>query len=225
MNLPYKKILMAEVLKPVGGERFAIRHITLTQKSIEWAQLRDRINGRRENDGQEPGTFAQLIGKRGKNFRGTENEEIIMSDTWMEWNTNWRFLFNAHGRVLIAGLGLGMILLAVQDSEEIEHITVLEKEEEVIALVKPQLPLLPKVEIIHADAFEWKAPKGAKFDTIYFDIWPDICGDNYEGMKRLHRRFARSLNRENPKAFMDSWRREEIRYRLRQEARQERMWR
>ncbi len=209
MNLSYKKILLAEVLQPVEGERFAIRHVTLTKKEIERAQMRDAINGRRENDGQEPGTFAQLVSKNG--YGGG----VIMSDTWMEWNTNWRFLFNAHGRVLVAGLGLGMIILAVQDQEGTESITVLEKEEEIIALVKPQLPLLPKVEIIQADAFEWKPPKGAKFDTIYFDIWPDICGDNYDGMKRLHRRFARSLNRENPNAFMDSWRREEIKYRLR----------
>lgn len=206
----YKKFKMAESLKPVEGERFALRHFELTRKEIQFDELREAIN-RRRTYGQEPGIFVRLEAKKD----GGGHSGIIMTDTEMEWHTNWRFLFNANGRVLVAGLGLGMIVLAVQDREEIEKILILEKEKEIIALVKPQLPFLPKVEIILADALEWRPPKGEKFDTIYFDIWPDICGDNYEEMKRLHRRFSRNLNRANPKAFMDSWRREETRRRAR----------
>jgi len=49
----------------------------------------------------------------GKYIRLRHGIEVVMSDTDMEKRTNARFVANAHGNVLIGGLGIGMILLAI----------------------------------------------------------------------------------------------------------------
>ena len=192
---------MATVLESRSSERFEIGRLELSEGMVENAQFRDIINGRRENDGQKPGVVMQLRDKAGN---------IIMSDTEMERRTNQWFVRKSQGDVLIGGLGLGMILLAIQDKPEIRSITVVELEQEIIDLVSPQLPLNDKVMIICGDILTWKPPKGIKYDTIYFDIWNAICEDNYEDMKLLNRRFGRKLNRDNPNCWMSSWRYDEV---------------
>ena len=66
------------------------------------------------------------------------------------------FCTHAHGDVLIGGLGIGLIILAIQDNPEVHSITVIEKNQEVIDMVATQLPLNEKVKIIQADVFLWK---------------------------------------------------------------------
>jgi len=188
---------MHEILEPRKGKEFEVVHYELTREEIELSQLRDFLNFRREHSRQRPGTIVQLKDKYG---------EIMMSDTEMERRTNIHFLWEAKGDVLIGGLGLGMTLLAVQAKEEVNSITVIEIHQEIIDLVVPQLPLNGKVSVICGDIFEWYPPQGVKYDTIYFDVWSDVCGDNYEDMKKLHRRFARRLNRENLNCWMSCWR-------------------
>lgn len=207
---PFPK--MCEYLKPVKGKEFEIVHKELTEGGIRFGKLRDFINARREFDGQEPGTAVQLLNKRGW---------VMMADTEMERTTNRYFFMQANGHVLIGGLGLGMILLAAQAKEEVASITVVEIHQEIIDLVVPQLPLNGKVTVVCGDILEWYPPKGVQYDTIYFDIWPSVCDDNYEDMKKLHRRFARRLNRKNPNCWMSSWRHSEIKesvYRSRRNA-------
>ena len=150
----------------------------------------------------KPGTYTRL--------RDNKENQTMMSDMPMEIRTNAPFVAAAHGRVLIAGLGIGLILMSIQDKEDVEFICVVEIHKEIIDLITKQLPLNGKVKIIHADIFKLNLKKGTKFDIIYFDIWNDICGDNYEPSKKLHRKFSRYLNRENPRAWMDSWRREDF---------------
>lgn len=135
---------------------------------------------------------------------------MMMSDGDEEWRSNSRFMHRANGDVLIAGLGIGMVLTKVLPKPDVRTVTVIEKHADVIALVAPAFPD-PKLKIVHADIFEWKPEKGQKWDTIYFDIWPDICTDNLPGMAMLHRKFARTLYRANPKCWMGSWQRDYLR--------------
>ena len=92
----------------------------------------------------------------GKYVRLTHNGSVVMSDTSMEKRTNSRFCTDAHGDVLIGGLGIGMILLSIQDKQSVKSITVIEKHQEVIDMVAPQLPLNDKVKIIQGDVYEKK---------------------------------------------------------------------
>jgi len=192
---------MCEILQEKEGERFKIQHVEITKSALEMMKIGDLANRRSEYTFQETGTIVQLIDKT--------NGDILMSNTWMEKHTNHEFVRKANGNTLIAGLGIGFIVLAIQNKPKIKSITIIEKHKEIIDLVTPQLPLNNKITIINADIFNWYPEKGRKFDVIYFDIWNDICGDNYEQMKTLHRKFSRRLNRDNPKYWIGSWRRED----------------
>ncbi len=210
---PFPK--MYEHLQPVEGKEFRITHHELTEDDIKFHKLRDLINGLRESDGQKPGTIVHLLNKHGT---------VMMSDTEMERRSNIFFLWEAKGDVLIGGLGLGMIVLAAQAKEIVNSITVVEIHQEVIDLVVPQLPINDKVNVICGDILKWYPPKSIKYDTIYFDIWNDLCSDNYEEMKKLHRRFASRLNRENPNCWMSCWRLDDIKAIVRKNKRDQFQW-
>jgi spermidine synthase len=130
-------------------------------------------------------------------------DKLVMSDTPMEVATNREVVERATGRVLIAGLGLGLILGPIFAKPDVEAVTVVEREPDVIALVGP-LVQDPRLEIICADIEVWRPPRGARYETIYFDIWPDIDVANLVQIKRLHRRFRRRLARA-PGAWLGSW--------------------
>lgn len=139
-----------------------------------------------------PGTYVKLL----------VNNQLMMSDTSLERKTNIDFVRKAEGRVLIAGLGVGLILKAILDKPEVSEVWVIEKYQDVIDLVAERFRH-PKLMVICADIFEFNLPKTQKFDTIYFDIWPDICTDNLKEMSVLHRKFAK--NKANKSSFMESW--------------------
>lgn len=134
--------------------------------------------------------------------------ECVMSDTDMEKRTNYSFCRKAHGDVLIGGLGLGLIVLAIQENPKVNHITIIEKSKEVIELVGKQLPLNSKVEIINADVFSWKPSKEKKYNCIYMDIWNWINSDIYKKeMIPLTRKYCHYLIAKDidPSRFMDCW--------------------
>ena len=85
-------------------------------------------------DGITPGKYIRLL----------HNGECVMSDTNMEKRTNSDFCINAHGDIIIGGLGIGMIIMAIQDKPEVKSITVIEKNKEVIDIVATQLELNDK---------------------------------------------------------------------------------
>ena len=146
----------------------------------------------------------------GKFVRLLHNGSVVMSDTDMEKRTNANFVRNAHGNVLIGGLGIGLILLAIQDKPEVEKIVVVEKHKEVIELVKDQLPLNEKVEVVNEDVFEYMPQE--KFNTIYMDIWNYINTDVYrDSMKPLIVRYRKFLvpKQEDNNRFIDCWCRNE----------------
>lgn len=150
----------------------------------------------------------------GKYVRITLGWDVVMSNTPMEMRTNAAFVRNAHGDVLVAGLGLGMILLAIQDKPEVRGITVIEYSPEIMQMVLPQLPLNNKVRVIQGNIFEWVPPRSTKYDVIYFDIWNYINSDVYEEMKALKQKFKSRLRskEENPNRFMSCWAEYEARH-------------
>jgi hypothetical protein len=96
-------------------------------------------------------------------------------------------------RVLINGLGLGMVLAAALTFDHVEHIDVIEHDERVIKLVGPHYATDPRVKYYLADAFEqarnW--PRNSRWDVIWSDIWPSLCLDNLPEMTQLLRSYAR----------------------------------
>lgn len=146
--------------------------------------------------------------------------ELMMSDTPMERRTNLDFINNANGRVLIAGLGLGLIIQNIIEKESVTEVIVIEKYQDVIDLVLPKIQH-PKLKVICADIFEYNVDKKEKYDVIYFDIWADITTDNLTEMKTLSNKFKRSLNKDNSRCWMNSWLKDFLQKKRRKEAREE----
>jgi hypothetical protein len=153
--------------------------------------------------------------------RLTVGHTLMMTDTHMEQNSNYSVVRQAKGSVLIAGLGIGMVLLPILEKPEVTSVMVIEKYAEVVKLVEPHIRAAAgenasKLKVIVADIMEWQPPKGEKWDTIYFDIWPDICTDNLKDMEILHRRFAK---RKAPGGWMDSWMKGRLKFQKEREKR------
>ncbi len=123
----------------------------------------------------------------------TYKGRVIMSDTPAEISDHWPVIVEAKGNVLINGLGLGMVVQACLDKTEVDTVTVVEVEEAVIRLTGAhyQNRYGTRLNIVHGDAYDWVPPKGIRYDVVWHDIWPDICADNYEQMKILHRKYGR----------------------------------
>ena len=79
----------------------------------------------------------------------------------------------AKGSVLVVGLGLGLYLHELAKNSNVEKVTVIEISEEVIQLVKPLLPSLPKFTIIHEDFYNYLSyyQDPAQWDTVLVDLW------------------------------------------------------
>lgn len=143
-------------------------------------------------------------------LKGPDNNDsgncVLMSNTPMECRTNKEFIQKANGNVLIAGLGIGLIVLPIQEKDEVKSITIIEKSKDVIELVGKQLPLNDKVTIIEADVFKYEPD--CKYDTIYLDIWSFVNSDIYnDEMVPLTEYYYDYLvdEEENPNRFIKCW--------------------
>ena len=136
---------------------------------------------------------------KGKYKRLLINGRCIMSNTPDEIKDFSRFVSRAKGSILINGLGLGVILKALLSKADITDITVVEISEDVIELVGPTYLSDRRVSIINADAFEFKPPKGKRYNAVWHDIWNYITSDNLPEMSRLHRKYGRIAD------YQESW--------------------
>lgn len=202
--LTRKFLPMHQWLADVGKGSLRIYHTTADEEEVERMKHQDRENGTHQYDTFVPGTYTVLFDEKAKSENPLRKEgAIIMSDTPMEQDTNRGFLHRAHGDVLIAGLGIGMLLRPLQDAPEVKSITVIETNQELIDLINMAgFAFDKKTKIICGDILKWKPPRGKSYDCIWFDIWNSIGGANYKDMAKLHGRFKLHLR---TNGFMDSW--------------------
>lgn len=85
----------------------------------------------------------------------------------------------AKGKVCTYGLGLGYFAFMCARKDEVESVTIVERDESVIQLFNdlllPQFENPEKIQIVQYDAFEFAAKEAPKrnFDYIFADIWHD----------------------------------------------------
>lgn len=127
--------------------------------------------------------------------------QLMMSDTPSEKRDHRWFIDKERGDVLINGLGLGCCVREALSKDCVNSVTVIEKSRDVIELVGRYFP---EVEIIHSCAFDYKP--SFVYETVWHDIWPDICTDNLTEMHRLHRKYGRKS------VWQGSWSRERLEY-------------
>lgn len=133
------------------------------------------------------GTYTRLM----------DGRKLWMSDTHGELRDHelaiWQIQNIGTRRVLINGLGLGMVVKAALDCEHVEHVDIVEIDPRVVALVGPHYQADPRVTIHTADAIAQtsKWPPNTQWDVVWHDIWPTITENNRSDMRRLHRSYAR----------------------------------
>lgn len=146
---------------------------------------------------------------------------LVMSNTDQEKRENTEAVDRAEGDVLVAGLGLGLMLIPVCLMDRVRSVTAVEISQDVIDLVGPPIRrhleaqgngAAGKLEIVQGDIFEFKPRRGQRWDIIWFDVWADSCVDNIKGINRLKQKFKGRLNRSNPVCWMGAWEEDRLRY-------------
>jgi hypothetical protein len=121
-----------------------------------------------------------------------EEDRIWMTITPNEINTMKEPVEQAFGHVLTYGLGLGYYAYMVSEKANVESVTIVEANEDVIGLftkyILPQFKNAPKVKIIKADAFVYARDHMSEgnYDFVFTDLWHDVSDgiDMYLKMKK-----------------------------------------
>ena len=95
--------------------------------------------------------------------------------TWMvddppHWYSMEVYAQAAKGRVLVAGLGLGLVCHCLTANPGVTAIDVIERSEDVIKLVKPLIPQDERISIQQDDFYNWVEKKN-RYDMIIVDLW------------------------------------------------------
>jgi len=183
---------MYKILSEGQTKNFELKKQKITKDDVKLAEMRAIFNPR--DIPPKIGTLMVLSRK------SSSYNDCVMSDAEFEKMTNTQIVNVARGNVLIAGLGIGMILIPLLKDKGVKKITVIEKEKDLINLIFSKIKKHDKsnkLEIIHSNIFELELSKEQKFDVIYFDIWDNVCGDNYQQMKDLKKKFKKNRAKES----------------------------
>jgi len=180
---------------PTGRSgRFKVERFNVSEAS---ARRFNAVNfcRRAEDRDIEAGTYTRLVREPAIRHLQGDDPVVVMSDTPAELRDHAEAVERAHGRCLVNGLGLGVVAKAMLDKPEVSHVTVVESSIDVVSLTGDYYRSMPRyegrLEIVVSDALSWKPPRGATWDVVWHDIWDMISADNWESMKRLHRRYGR----------------------------------
>jgi len=192
-----------------------IVHCTPTEEEASFARLRSSIAG--------GGGLGRGVVRAGVTLTQLwVNGRMWMSDTGDERRDHWIPKRQGRGHVLIGGLGLGLVALHAALNEKVEKVTVIDINPDVVGLVEPRLRAAieaqgmdpDRLEIIEADLFKWKPPKGQMYQCIWFDIWANLCTDNLKQYATLNRRFGRRTD-----GYRGAWGEDLLKCQRRQEKR------
>jgi hypothetical protein len=206
MNLNLRELMTVDV--PAGDVR-GLRVERFTVDSTSPGHLREVLRGR----GTRPGTYTRLLA----------GHRLWMTDTDAERQDHMpaarRIAQTGTRRVLINGLGLGMVLRVALAMDHVEHVDVVEIDDRVIELVGAHYTD-PRLTLHHADAYDQarRWPAGSRWDVVWHDIWPDLCTDNLDGMARLHRSYGRRAG------WQGSWGKTLLEGKARADRKQDREW-
>lgn len=105
-----------------------------------------------------------------------EGDRVWMSPAVSEVKSMEDGIKKGHGKCMTMGLGIGVLPYLWLLKDEVESVTVVEFNRDVIDLfeeyIKPQFKSHKKFEIIHGDAFQYYNEEFLKeFDYVYVDFW------------------------------------------------------
>jgi hypothetical protein len=117
------------------------------------------------------------------------SDKVWMSPVISEMESMKDGIEKGHGKCLTMGLGIGFLPYLWLLKDEVESVTIVEFNQEVIDLfekyIRPQFRTHKKLEIIHGDAFDYyNVDFLNQFDYVYVDFW-ESTGDGLGLYTRL----------------------------------------
>jgi hypothetical protein len=137
----------------------------------------------------EPGTILPTANLRTAFLGGDKITDVIFPERqrWHKlledgntWMTDWpievfqmrKEVAHFRGDILIGGLGLGVVASILCQRKRVGLITIVEKSADVINLVGPHIEKLSRrIQIIHADLFDFLKTTEDKYNFAFYDIW------------------------------------------------------
>ena len=143
------------------------------------------------------------IGCFTEKFEYPRIKQKSINSTWMSVTPNevatvQPAIDNAKGKVLTLGCGMGYFTYMASLKNDVESITIVELEQDVIDLfeknILPQFEFKDKVTVIKADAVEFmKDLKDGEYDYCFADIWISVCDiEPYLLIKEASRRLKKT---------------------------------
>jgi hypothetical protein len=116
------------------------------------------------------------------------------SGKWKTWMVDdpphfWsmeNYAKNSYGKVLVAGLGLGLVTGELLNNADVDSVTVVELNKDVIGLISPLLPKNignTRLDIKNEDFYKFINETHEKFDRIIVDLW--VTGSAEETLRVL----------------------------------------
>ena len=121
-----------------------------------------------------------------------EGNNIWMSLNPNEIETMKPFIDKGQGNVLVLGLGMGYVPFMMSLKDDVKHITIVEKDQNIINLFNnllfPHFVNKNKITIIKDDAIKYVG-KNNKYEYIFADLWhtPEDGLDLYIELKRINK--------------------------------------
>ena len=117
--------------------------------------------------------------EKGFELDGRTVDLLYQGDTyWMDNGTeetaiHQKVADRCSGKVLVGGLGLGVVVQQLLQNKDVAHIVVVEKEQAVVDLIRDTLPLEDsRLEIIVQGIWPYILSTEERFDYVYLDIVP-----------------------------------------------------
>lgn len=143
------------------------------------------------------------IGCFSKEFSYPSIRQTSIKSTWMSVTPNEVYTVqgavdNAKGKVLTLGCGMGYFAYMASLKEDVESITIVELEQDVIDLfekhILPQFENKEKITVVKADAIEFmKNISDGEYDYCFADIWIGIEDmDVYFSVKEVSRHMRKT---------------------------------
>ncbi len=139
----------------IGG--FTISHLTSDAESWRWQSYLRSKN-------EPPGETCTVL-------THDSYPMPMMQDSHAEYKEHLWLWKKAQGKVLIGGLGIGMVNEVLISDTSITKVTILEKNQEVIDMVWPYCAKDERFELIHADIHTWTPPEGSHWNVAWFDTY------------------------------------------------------
>lgn len=92
-----------------------------------------------------------------------------MVDDPPHWGVMQYYASQMQGRVLTAGLGLGLIHHCLAKNPAVQKIVAVERSPEVIELVRPYIP--ESIEVVQGDFYDFIEGDAGPWDWVFLDLW------------------------------------------------------